>query len=172
MSDYRLRRLFKADGTWDAFRGNWNQQYANVDDNADEYASEALKIVEEFAGDSKPNVWAYAVCDGETFLAAFMLNRAQLPETTGWTLRVRHVVVSPNLDFGIVDQGVYADVLVALLAGVVQLSESSHRAEHVKFHLRSPHDMAFFHALGSSLDKQSVFSSVQKHGAWLSITKR
>jgi len=172
MSVFELRRIQKSDGSWDEFLGDWRAQCEGVGEDFCDYASEPLSVLETVIDSSDPTTWVVGVWNGEHFFGACLVNSALLPKTTGKTLRVRQVVVSPLLDYGEVDDTVYADTLIALVFGVVKLSESDLAAQHVKFHLRSPHDMMFFRAIGNALDKPGVFEAVEMKGAWLYITKR
>jgi hypothetical protein len=172
VSSFELRRILKSDNTWNEFCEDWRSQCEGLGEDFSEYASEPLSVLETIIDSDDPTTWVVGVWDGKHFFGACLVNCALLPKTIGKTLRVRQVVVSPLLDYGEVDDTVYADTLIALASGVVKLSESDLAAQHIKFHLRSPHDMMFFRAFGNALDKPGVFEAVEMRGAWLYITKR
>ena len=94
-----------------------------------------------------------------------------LPNTPGFTLRVRQLVVSPLLDYGVGPIQMYPDVVIGMMLGIVHLSSSILSATNIHFHLRSPEDMTFFRAFGVALGDQKVFASVQTRGAWLYVEK-
>lgn len=168
---FELVRLLTSDGTWEAFREDWRQQCAVYGEDADGYACEPIEAVEAFAREELAETWAIGLRDDSRFVAMAMVNCTALPGYTGKVLRVRHLVTAPVFDLGELDIGEYADVLINFFFQIVKLSDTSLVSQHIKFHLRSPNDMMFFRAIGNSLDKQAVFSSVHMRGAWLYITK-
>lgn len=178
MNKFVIRILSTKDGTWQAFQADWVAQSDQVGEPFEEYSPENLSIIKRIAEglveQTKQNrTMAVAIMDevdGRHY-AVCMANRAGIPGTTGFTLRVRHLIASPILDFGEVPTEVYANVLIAAVGGIIQLSESDLRSEHIRFHLRSPEDMAFFRIMGNALGQSGVFASVQARGAWLMITK-
>lgn len=171
LANHKFGRLLKADGSWARFKANWADQCAAVGEDPADFATDALQVIEQFSEKDDSANWAVAVSGDDDFLGACVVIRAQLPGTSGWTLRVRQIVVSPKLDYGEIDSVVYADTLIELIYGVIKLSESELMSEHIKFHLRSPHDMEFFRHMRNGLDSQSVFRVVEMKGAWLYITK-
>lgn len=180
MFDYTIESLLVSDGTWAGFEDDWRRQCDEVGEAFDDYANDSVQVLENIAAgtaasvggaSNKTGVAAMRNTEDGRFYAACMLNRAMLPNDTGLTLRVRHLLVAPVLDYGAVDPTIYADVLIGTLAGIINLSESAFQANNVRFHLRSPADMEFFRAFGKALDGEKVFASVQMRGAWLYITK-
>lgn len=168
----KFNRLIVGDGSWQKVIDDWTRQCEEVGESLSEYAPESMGVLHGFAETCDKNTWAAGLFDGQHWNAVSMLNRAMLPGTKGYTLRVRHVIVSPLLDFGAWSKDAYADTLVSFTWAVVQLSETTLPAAHVKFHLRSPGDMDYFRAFGNALDSKGVFAQVSMHGAWLAITKR
>jgi hypothetical protein len=81
------------------------------------------------------------------------------------------VTVCPDLDYGALQPDSYSETLIALFSEALKLSESLLEADHLRFHLRSPADAAFFRAFGNTLDSRGVFAAVEVHGAWLTISK-
>ncbi len=179
MADFDVHLLATSDGTWDKFRSDWSAQCAAVGESFDEYASDSLGILGEIVTGTLSNLGGVndtrvgALWDEESdhYYAVWMLNHTMVPGTPGYTLRVRHVLVSPLLDYGVAEVALYPDVIVGILSGVVHLSSTVLGANNIRFHLRSPEDQAFFKTLGTDLGGSGVFASVQTHGAWLYITK-
>lgn len=167
----RFTRLLAADGTWPKVIDDWTRQCEEVGESIDDFAPESMGVIRSFTDHCERDTWAAGLHDGSHWSAIAMLNRAMLPKTTGYTLRVRHVIVSPWLDFGAWSKDAYAETLVNFVWATVQISEKVLKADHIKFHLRSPSDADFFRAFGNTLDSKNVFSHVSTHGAWLAITK-
>ena len=65
----------------------------------------------------------------------------------------------------------YPDVLIGVLIGIVNVSSTHLMANSIRFHLRSPEDLSFFRAFGTSLNDTKAFASVQTRGSWLYIEK-
>lgn len=179
MAKFEMHLLSPTDGTWDAFRADWEAQCIEVGDIFEEYAPDSLKVVAEIVagtlisvgGDNVTKVGALFDAESERYYGCCMLNRTRLPNTVGHTVRIRHLLVSPLLDYGVAPVELYPDVLIGVLSGVVHLSSTEMVAEHIRFHLRSPEDQAFFKAFGTDLAGSGFFASVQTHGAWLYISK-
>ncbi|MDO6415931.1 hypothetical protein Q4F19_16190 [Sphingomonas sp. BIUV-7] len=167
----KFYRLLTADGSWQKVIDDWQRQCEEVGESIDEFAPESRALLHGFAESCEKDTWAAGLFEDSRCVAIAMLNRTMLPKTSGYTLRVRHVIVSPLLDYGALSKDAYADTLVSFTWAVVQISETTLPAEHVKFHLRSPGDMDYFRAFGNALDSKGVFARVSMHGAWLAITK-
>lgn len=168
---YELKRLAKEDGSWDVFYAGWAAQCVEVNDDIADFATSSLPVLEDIAAENDANTYVVGLFENARCLAVAMVNRANIPGPPGWTLRVRHVVACPLLDFGALSETLYAEMLVELTLGIVQLSDTSLPTERVKFHLRSPGDYAYFASFGRLLDKMGVFASCTMHGAWLHIEK-
>lgn len=180
VATFDIHVLSAADGTWDRFKADWQKQCEEVGEAFDEYAADSLKIVAgvitgeliSVGGGSVTRVGALWDSDSERYYACCMLNRVTgLPGIDGPVLRVRHLIVSPLIDYGVGDVEMYPDVLIGILQGVVHLSSTSLNAGNIHLHLRSPEDQSFFRAFGTSLGASGVFASVQTRGAWLYVTK-
>ena len=179
MAEFTICSLEEGDGTWAAFEANWQAQCAEAGEDYSDYAPNSVDVLRGIVDGRVPpvgppdrvGVTGLRCEEDGHFYAACMLNLVRLPRFTGMTLRVRHVIVSPLLDFGIADTNLYADVLINLVGGVIHVSESVFEANNLHFHLRSPADIDFFRAFGKALDGADVFRSVQTHGAWLHIAK-
>jgi hypothetical protein len=178
MKKFAISILRQADETWAAFETDWSAQCDEVGELFSEYASDSISTLRKIADENgtQPKInrsEAVAVFDEDSghFLALAMVNRAQIPGKSDWTLRVRHLIVAPLLDFGADFSAGYADVIIAMVSGIIQISETNLMANHLSFHLRSPEDVTFFRALGASLGGSNVFKTVETRGAWLYITK-
>jgi hypothetical protein len=179
MTDFDIKLLSCEDGSWAAFQADWRAQCDEVGEIFDEYAPDALSIIEGIATGTTPKLGGTnttrvgALWDAETkrFYAACILNRAMLPNTPGYTLRVRQLIVSPLLDYGVGPVQMYPDVVIGVMMGIVHLSSNVLSANNIHFHLRSPEDMTFFRAFGVALGDSKVFASVQARGAWLYVEK-
>jgi hypothetical protein len=180
MTNFSFSRISATDGTWQSFQNDWKSQCESVGEVYEDYAPDSLGVLEAIAGEQINSVQGplsqtIAAClrdedDGTHYLGC-MLNLAMVPGNAGMTLRVRHLLVSPLLDFGAADLKLYAEVLVHTLLGVVKASESDLSANNIRFHLRSPNDAEFFSAFGKALDGEKVFRSVDMRGSWLFIRK-
>ncbi|EJL23696.1 hypothetical protein [Novosphingobium sp. AP12] len=180
MSEFSFETISEKDGSWQALCADWKNQCEEAGECYEDYAPDSFGVLSKIAdgslvhADGPGTVTAAAtlkhVESGQYYLAC-MLNLARLPRTDGMTLRVRHLLVSPSLDFGQASLKLYSQVLVHTLMGVVNTSESSMGANNIRFHLRSPNDAEFFAAVGAALDGEKIFRSVEMKGSWLYITK-
>lgn len=89
----------------------------------------------------------------------------------GKTLRVRHMVVCPLLDYGTLNRDIYVQTLVELLFGAVKLSETITNVKNIKMHARSPLDLEYLKVFGRALDSNDAFKSSELQGSWLTLTK-
>lgn len=179
MTDFSMHILSPADGTWGKFTDDWEAQCAEVGDSLGDYALDSLPVLFDIVqgngaslqGTNTTVVGALWDEDTKHYYASCMLNHAYVPGHSEKVLRVRHIVVSPLLDYGLASVDIYPDVIIGILQGVVQLSSTILMANEIRLHLRSPEDQAFFRVIGTNLGASGVFASVQTHGAWLYITK-
>ena len=179
MENFDIKLLSATDGSWEAFKEDWQNQCDEVGEDLDEYSPEILKLIEgtvlgtepALGGTNETRVGALWDSDRKHFYAVCILNRTMLPRTPGYTLRVRHLIVSPLLDYGLGDVQMYPDVVIGITLGIVKLSSTVLPANSIRFHLRSPEDVAYFRAFGAALGERKVFASVKAHGAWLYIER-
>lgn len=167
----KIKRLLVQDASWKAFEEDWTNQCAKTEDEFGNFCPASINVIRACSEAKDPNEWAIGITDGEKFVAAAIAIRANQKPHRGHVLRIREVTVCPELDYGILPESLYGDTLIGLLNGAINLSETGLKAKHIKMHLRSPTDLAFFKAVGSSLDKSGVFEDVEAHGAWLTISK-
>ncbi len=168
-----LRHLQKTDGSWDQLVRQWQDACVSFGEEFEDYACDALPVLEELIEEAPPADRARVVSlflDGH-YQAVCQVNRTHLPGYDGMVLRVRHLVLSPRLDFGDRPLEDYERVLTELLDGILKLSETEMVAPHIKFHFRSPADRQFFKTLRDSLERRGVFRILEMRGAWLYITK-
>lgn len=179
MADFDIKLLDHTDGSWQAFRDDWKAQCEEAAEPFDDYAPEALALLERIVSEhsatdtaiSQSQVGALWDSDTKHFYAACVLNRALIPAHPGYTLRVRHIIVSPLIDYGVSDIRMYPDVVIGMTLGIVHVSSTVLQANNIHFHLRSPEDVDFFRAFGAALHEAKVFASVQPRGSWLYIEK-
>ncbi len=179
MDNFDIKLLSTEDGSWEAFKEDWQDQCDEVGEDIDDYSPQILKLIEgtvlgtdpTAGGPNDTRVGALWDGDRKHFYAVCILNRTMIPRTPGYTLRVRHMIVSPLLDYGVGEIQMYPDVVIAITLGIVKLSETVLNANSIRFHLRSPEDVAYFRAFGSALGERKVFASVKAHGAWLYIER-
>lgn len=169
-----LERMTSADGSWQGLVRDWEAKCSEYSENLDDYATASFPVMDELAtGTQRSNAGVYALKDGENHLAACQVNVAFLPGYTGEVLRVRHITLSPSYDFSdeiTLDE--YANVLVSIFTGTVDLALDQMPAKHVKFHLRSPAEREFADRFVGALSGNSAFKNVSLIGSWvyLSIT--
>jgi len=177
--NFDIKILSDQDGTWAAFKADWEAQCDEVGDAFDDYSPDVTRLMEGIACGTEPSlggtnqsaVGALWDADTKRYYAACVLNRVMLPGTPGYTLRVRQLIVSPLLDYGVGEVQMYPDVVIGMTLGIVHLSSGVLPANSIHFHLRSPEDMAYFRAFGAALDNRKIFASVQSRGSWLYIEK-
>lgn len=177
--DFDIKLLSQDDGSWEAFQADWKKQCDEVGDDFDDYSPDVLELISSIitggtpglGGSNHTHIGALWDADSKRYYAACVLNRVMLPNTPGYTLRVRHIIVSPLIDYGVSEVQMYPDVVVAIMLGIVHLSSSVLQANNIHMHLRSPEDIAFFRAFGAALGETKAFASVQSRGSWLYVEK-
>lgn len=165
-------RLLHQTGSWAQFEENWTRQCDEIGECFDNYASDALVPIRDLADNPQSESWANSIEEDGRHTAAFIVHRANQKGYDAPVLRVRHIVVCPLLDVGVLSVDSYASTLVTLLFEAIKLSDTLLPAQYIKMHVRSPGDLAYFRALGPALDKQDIFESTELKGAWLTIKKR
>lgn len=176
---YFVQSLLTRDGTWQAMQDDWRQQCETVGEPFEDYAPDVTQILAQIADErveqtqlTRTSVCAFREGEAGPHWAIAMLNWVRmLPGTDAPTLRVRHLTVSPRLDFGEEPLEKYAEVLIGAVSGVIHLSNNIFEARNLRFHLRSPEDINFFRALGSMLVDTPFIDTVETRGAWLYMTR-
>lgn len=169
---FEIVRLKHDDGSWAAFRTDWEAQCSAFDEDFNSFAEGTFAVVSDLLNESGDSAGLFAVKDDDRHVSMCQLNRASIPGYSSPVLRVRFMTLSPEFDFGDKTIEDYSSVLVATFAAVLALSNTAMEAKHVKFHLRSPADRQFFALLGKGLNDSNMFHSVHVRGAWLYVTKK
>lgn len=164
-------RLLESDATLEQFQTNWSRQCEEIGEDFENYATDSLIPIMELARNPQPESWAVSIQEDGRHTAAFIVHKALQKGFDAPVLRVRHIVVCPMLDQGVLSEETYADTLVALLFEAIHLSVNTLPASYIKMHVRSPADLAYFRALVSALDRRRVFESTELKGAWLTLKK-
>lgn len=168
-----LTELRRDNGSWQRLVDQWTQECVNYGESFDGYAADTIPVLREIIENPEPEAGVFATEDGADFSSVCQLNRTTIPGYTGYVLRMRLLTVSPHFDFGNFEVGDYATVIVKAVAGAIQISNDKRlEAPHIRLHLRSPADRAFFASMGMALDGKGVFDSVKLVGSWLFITKK
>lgn len=171
MKQFTFRRLHESDGTWAALKDDWASQCSELCEDFEQFATDSIPVLEALAAQPETNASVYGlVCDKEKHHAVAQLNRAMLPGTSGWTLRVRHLILSPDYDFGALLVDDYAIAIGNVLLQTLAVAHETMPSDHVKFHLRSPADRSFFATLSSELSGITHFKDVRIVGAWLQLS--
>ncbi|MFG1317699.1 hypothetical protein [Xanthobacter autotrophicus] len=165
-----LTRLCVADGSWEVFEADWSRQCAEFDETLDSFAPAHVPMLKA-AATKEPKSGAFALPFDDHHAAACQLNCTPLPGYDGPVLRLRFLTLSPRYDLGNTERETYREILVRLLQGVLDVSDTLWPARHVKFHLASPADKDFFEEVGKPLDASGVFENVGVKGSWLYISK-
>lgn len=170
---FELQKLQVSDGSWSSFCDDWRQQCECHDEAFDEYAPGSFSVLEELANNNERKAGVFATKIDGSFVSCFQVNVARLPKFDGPVMRVRHLVLAPDYDFGDLSIDQYALALTSSFTAVLELASQdvSMKAKHVKFHLRSPADRSFFAFLQQQLNESSHFETVQMSGSWLYIKK-
>lgn len=170
--EFKLVRLLKTDGTWQAFADSWRAECEDLGEDFDGYAEATFSVVEELIDTEQQRAGVFALDWGGKFPVMCQINKAPLPKYDSPVLRVRFITLSPEYDLTEKTISEYGDVLVDLLGQVLGLAylDGELKSRHIKFHLRSPSDQQFFRALGLGLSKHESFESIETRGAWLYIS--
>lgn len=166
-------RLLAHDGTWDRFIADWEAQCTTYEESLSDYAVGTFSVIDDLVREEQKKAGAFGFFNEDKFVAVCQINVAGLPKYTSPVMRIRHLTLSPDLDFGEKPIEEYANALVFTLAGILHLSDTHEHmtVRHINVHLRSPADRPFFTTLGKGLDSSDEFASVQTRGSWLYITK-
>jgi hypothetical protein len=168
-----MKRLSHIDGTWGDLLTQWSRQCHDLQEDFEGYLPETMKLLGSLVEQTEQQRWdgVFAYEEDHQIEGICFVNGAFIPGYSGRVLRVRHIILSPKNDFGEYDEEHFARVLGAIFERVLQLSEGSIPCQHLKFHFRSPADVALFRKFSSILPEGDRFSSVQMKGAWLMLTR-
>lgn len=169
-----LVQIKKDDGSWDNLVVEWKAQCENFDEEYDQFAMASLPILADCAGSVDISEGVFALQENSKTRAICRANSVHIPGYAGKVLRIRHILMSPEVDFGDASIEEYARVLSKLFVGAVKISVVALPSPHIKFHLPSVADRQFFSYVENSISgTQSVrlFKSFKVRGSWLYITK-
>jgi hypothetical protein len=168
-----MKRLSHEDGSWAALTKQWEQQCHKLDEDFQTYLPDTIKLLGELVEQTKGNQHdgVFAHVDSGQYRGICFMNGAFIPGYTGRVLRVRHVILAPDYDYGDYDERDFAEILGGFFENIIDTSENVIICNHVKIHFRSPADVAVFRRFSEEMSKFEHFSSVLMKGAWLMITK-
>ncbi|OJY34660.1 MAG: hypothetical protein BGP11_08580 [Rhodobacterales bacterium 65-51] len=166
-------RVSSENRLWNGLIADWEDQCREFSEDLGEYAMASLPVLESLASETqRKNAGVFALRSDRGYEGICQLNVTPLPGYNGPVLRVRHIVHAPRYDFDNtlgVDE--YGQVLTGTLLGVFRTSNGEMKAQHIKFHFKSPAEQMFFTRLKDALSEKEVFSSIELKGSWLYITK-
>ena len=170
---YEIIRLSNHDDSWEHFETDWRQRCNDYDEEFDNYAEGTFAVVRDLIDEELEKAGAFSFRVNGSHISMCQINVTGLPGYDSPVMRVRHLTLSPDYDFGEKSVEEYADVLVNTFSGILALSDISGpmNVKYINFHLRSLADRQFFAYLGAGLDSSDEFSSVKIRGSWLYITK-
>lgn len=168
MFEKQLRELTNDGGGWDEVERQWAEACEAHGDTLDEYAISSLPVLRETARTSDASTKSMGLFDedGRCHAVCFA-NRAAIKGYDEPVLRIRHLLLAPEYDYGTFTASQYSVALTATFAAAVALAFSDLPARHVRFHLRSPADIEFFGAITTTLGNLPLFEAVHMRGAWL-----
>lgn len=166
-----LVKLCGSDGSWQKVKAEWEEACKKYDEDFSNFGIASLPVLDALAETPEKAARICGFQDNTGHAAVCQANVTPLPGYVGPVLRVRMITLSPNYDFGEYPIDAYAQVLGGLFAGILALSQGDMKADHIKFHVRSPADFQFFRTFQAVLAEQKAFSSVKMQGAWLYVTK-
>lgn len=171
MNNFSLRKLTANGGHWGNFIADWTAQCARHGEDFDQYATSSIPVLADLAAAPTDTAAVFALMDEDgVHHGVFQANAAYLPQTVGRTMRIRHLILSPDYDFGRYAVFSYAETLSAILGHSLSICRSTIPCKHLKFHLRSPADQQFFNSLSRELSGIGHFETVKMVGAWLYLT--
>lgn len=149
----------------------WARECANVGDEYSEFATSYIDharcICGEPGEDERYGIFALEV-DG-SFEAILHLNRAQLPGTKGYTLRVLWFLGSPRYDLISDDPAELGDIIGGLLTKILSIAHSVMRSSYIKIHVGSMPDRAILSGMAQDLHRAGKVTEVAARGNWLHI---
>lgn len=169
-----LKQLFHNDGSWQALQDEWAKQCHDFDEDFSSYMPSTIPMLAEqidvCSSDKWSGVFAKLNAQGEHQAICFA-NAAFIPKFSGRVLRIRNLILSPRFDFGSFSEEDYALLLTDIFQDILALSDSELKCPHVKFHFRSPADLALFQRFAAEMSKFGQFSEIKMVGSWLFVSK-
>ena len=168
-----MKKLLSADGSWAELTKQWSAQCHKFDEDFASYIPDTISLLQDLVDQTvnKATDGVFAFVQEDIYQGICFVNGAFIPGFAERVLRVRHVILAPENDFGEFDEEKYARRLGSFFEAILAVSDSVIHCKHVKIHFRSPADVAIFQKFSANLSQFEQFSSVQMKGAWLMITK-
>ena len=169
-----LVRLKKDDGSWDNLVSEWKAQCQSFDEDYSQFAMASLPVLAECAESADISEGVFALREESKTRVICRANSVHVPGYVGKVLRIRHILMSPEFDFGDASIDDYATVLSKLFVGTVKISLDVLPSPHIKFHLPSIADRQFFSVVENSIGETEtgrMFKSFKVRGSWLYISK-
>jgi hypothetical protein len=152
---------------WDAECRAHGELFADFDP---PHISHARSIVSEPVPDKKYGIFAL---DSDGRVDAIMhVNRANLPRTKGFTLRVNWVMLAPRFEFSEVSESDFARIAADIIYGSLLVSEKEMKCENVKIRMANLVDRKFFLAFEQAFQRQPEFSYVGLQGGWFHLSRK
>ncbi len=165
-------KLHESDGSWGVFEKDWREQCERIGEDFDSFAGLTFSVVKDLVHTENGKAGLYALRMEGSHVAMCQLNYATIPGYQEPVIRTRFITLSPTYDLTDVGEGAYSKAMIDLLYHVIRTGalDKTMKTRHVKFHLRSPADKAFFTAVGRGLNESDVFESVKTIGQWLHVS--
>lgn len=177
--DYMLESCSAENNVWNHVKSCWREQCDNYGEEFDFYAKASMSVLDELALTPSKSAKVYVLYrdsgsqDSEPNrepLAIFQANVTPLPGFEGKVLRIRHIVMSPEYDYGNIETEEYKEILSETFSHATALGTGELEAKHVKFHFRTPSDLYFFREMRPSLEREDKIKDVKAYGAWISFS--
>lgn len=169
-----MQKLSHLDRSWSDLLSQWSDQCHSFGEDFQSFVPETIDLLGNLVEQSAQSKWdgVYGLRDDKgDFQAVCFVNPAFIPNFSGRVLRVRHVLLPPRSDLGEFDADWHGRTLGEIFERIIELSDDTLPCPHVKFHFRSPADLALFQRVKEELLKSDHFSDVRTVGAWLILTK-
>jgi hypothetical protein len=111
-------------------------------------------------------VWA--LHDGDSHKMVFATHLYNEPSKSHKTLKVRHILFCPDLDYGEHSDDVYENLQIEFIAAVINSGRTA-QANEVKFHISGAGDRTFFSNYSKIMASTGIYRSVKLSGMWLDI---
>jgi len=167
-----LTRLTSENGKFEELKDEWKKQCDEYGESFDDYATPAIQHAEKIASENPPDATygIYAGVVGDEYQCLMHINQAALPKTTGKTLRILWVLLTPKYDFVDVKHQDLARLSAEIIVDAVNLASSDLKSDHIKIHLGNFADHRFFGAIASGLQAIKFFNEQAIRGNWMHIT--
>jgi hypothetical protein len=163
--------LSDEDGSWAALKSTWRKECLLHSEDFDTYAQGTFAVLDPLAAGGHLVAGIYGLeVNGSVGAFSHAICRP-LPGFADPVLSVHLTTFAPRYDFGDFDLEEYADLIIGLFSGFVELSNDVLPAQVIRFHFRSLADKQFFAALRTSLTEVNLFQEVAVKGMWMYVTK-